>query len=71
METEIISPLPIPALLVVFFFAPIPWEQRRQPGPQGLLAFHIGKREDPRDEVAEALKSIPFHCHPINTVQKK
>ena len=69
METEIISPLPTPALLVVFSLRLYQREQKPQPRPQGLLAFHIGKREDPGDE--KTLESIPSYCHPINTVQKK
>lgn len=51
------------------FQATILEQANHQPRPLGLLAFHIGTREDPGDE--KTLESIPSYCHPINTVQKK
>ena len=39
-----------------------------------LRLLHTGAHpptSSPGDEVAEALQTIPFHCHTINTAQKK
>jgi len=59
METEIISPLPTPALLVVFSLLYCAYTLRAHP-----------PTSSPGDEVAEALQSSPLDCHTINTAQK-